>query len=78
MTYLSFAKTRDFAAVSESGGSDADLGQLPVWNLTDLFPAMDSPEFSQAFDDAEKAAEREKEVMAFLDCECRYALDLQI
>ena len=30
-----------------------DLGLLPEWNLTDLYPAMDAPEFKQDMDRAE-------------------------
>jgi oligoendopeptidase F len=31
-------------SVAESGAQSEDLGDLPNWNLNDLYPAMDSPE----------------------------------
>ncbi len=34
------------------------LGVLPEWNLTDLFPAMDSDELAAAFEEAETLADR--------------------
>ena len=35
------------SAVSPAGPAETGLGALPEWNLTDLYPAMDSPEFAR-------------------------------
>ncbi len=34
------------AASAEAAARAADLGPMPVWNLNDLYPAMDSPEYA--------------------------------
>ncbi|MEM9765835.1 MAG: oligoendopeptidase F, partial [Pseudomonadota bacterium] len=39
-----------FDTATETGG--ADLGPLPEWDLSDLYPAMDSPELAADFDKA--------------------------
>ncbi len=41
-----------FAATETSAGAETEeaLGQLPVWDLSHLYPAPDSAEFKQAFD----------------------------
>ena len=44
-------------AVSATSSSDrTDLGSLPEWNLADLYPAMDSPEFTRDLARAESEA----------------------
>ncbi len=50
-----------------AGGADTQsavetetLGVLPEWDLTDLFPAMESDEFAKAFAEAEAQADRFK------------------
>jgi oligoendopeptidase F len=53
------------ASVSaSSGGVDEDLGSLPEWNLTDLYPSMDSAElqadFAQIETETKSFAERYK------------------
>jgi oligoendopeptidase F len=35
------------AQATEAGARKADLGALPEWNLADLYPSMDSTEFSE-------------------------------
>jgi len=35
---------------SRPGGSGKDLGRLPVWDLSDLYPAPDAPEIARDFD----------------------------
>src|SRR5690606_23308837 len=30
-------------SLAEASGEEAGLGELPEWNLADLYPAMDSP-----------------------------------
>ncbi len=39
-----------------AAAATAELGDLPEWNLDDLFPAMDAPEFETAFREAEDLA----------------------
>ena len=41
------------AASGAAAASSGDLGDLPEWNLTDLYPAMDSPAYAQ---DLQRAA----------------------
>ena len=58
------ATPRQTAAIAEASartgtGARQQLGDLPEWNLTDLYPAMDSPELAS---DLDRAA---REAMAF-------------
>ena len=46
----------DGQAVSAETAAEKALGTLPAWDLTDLFPAADSPEVAAALDRAEAAA----------------------
>ena len=36
--------------------NDAALGDMPVWDLNDLFPGRDSPELARAIADAQAEA----------------------
>ncbi len=38
--------TRPHSPAEAAARVDSDLGDLPVWNLADLYPAMDSPAFT--------------------------------
>ena len=41
---------------SNSSASKSEFGNLPVWNLNDLYPGMDSSEFKKDFDNAVPSA----------------------
>ena len=45
---MRFSPTPTFDTAQEAGGSN--LGPLPEWDLTDLYPAMDSPEVTADLD----------------------------
>jgi oligoendopeptidase F len=60
MTHTAYSTQKAFAA--EAAAQTApDLGSLPEWNLADLYPAMDSPEF------ASDMARAETECRAFAE-----------
>jgi oligoendopeptidase F len=44
------------AATAETAGPLSDLGPLPEWALSDLYPAMDSPQLGEDFARAEREA----------------------
>ena len=46
MTHTAYSTQKAFAATDAAAQSTPDLGNLPEWNLADLYPAMDSPEFA--------------------------------
>jgi oligoendopeptidase F len=57
--FLSPARRRTFfAPLSAPSKIEADLGDLPEWNLTDLYPAMDSPAFRNDLDRSSAEARR--------------------
>ncbi len=60
MTHTAYSTQKAFAAEA-AAQTPADLGVLPEWNLTDLYPAMDSPEF------ASDMARAETECRAFAE-----------
>src|SRR5690242_16175499 len=39
------------------GGANAELGPLPVWDLSDLYPAPDSPELERDIERTEREAQ---------------------
>lgn len=41
-------------ADAAAAAKKAELGDLPVWNLDDLYPGMESPEYKAALEEAEK------------------------
>ncbi len=43
-------------SAAEAGSRDKDLGELPNWNLNDLYPAIDSPEVNGDLERADKDA----------------------
>lgn len=43
-------------AAPDAGGTMADLGALPEWDLTDLYPAPDAPELARDLERAEEQA----------------------
>jgi len=50
---MNIISRRRLAAASTAQGASADLGDLPEWNLADLYSGMDAPELKR---DLEKAA----------------------
>jgi oligoendopeptidase F len=60
MTHTAYSTQKAFAAEA-AAQTPADLGPLPEWNLADLYPAMDSPEF------ASDMARAETECRAFAE-----------
>src|SRR5215212_8017443 len=50
---LSIAPVRQMAAVMSAPSKGSELGSLPEWNLSDLYPAMDSPAFAESLARAE-------------------------
>ncbi len=57
----SFRILKATAAASSAGLKEGDLGPLPVWNLADLYPAMESPQLEADF------VQVETETKAFAD-----------
>ena len=43
-------------AGAKAGASEPDLGELPNWNLNDLYPAIDSPEVDRDLKSADEIA----------------------
>jgi hypothetical protein len=67
MIRLSFRapySARSASVSASSGGVEENLGSLPEWNLTDLYPSMDSAElqadFAQVETETKSFAERYK------------------
>jgi oligoendopeptidase F len=49
----SIAPVRQMAAVKTAPAKRSELGSLPEWDLSDLYPAMDSPAFAESLARAE-------------------------
>ena len=45
------------AAVPHSGDAENDFGELPTWNLDDLYPGIDSVQYATDMADCQKEAE---------------------
>jgi oligoendopeptidase F len=52
MTYRSIDMMKSHVSAAAEGAARASLGDLPSWNLADLFPSRDAPEFKQALEKA--------------------------
>ncbi len=50
---IDFCRSAVWAAAQDPGGRAVDLGAMPEWDLTDLFPSPDSPELDDAISKAE-------------------------